>query len=140
MGENHESYFDPIALLAEDAVSCAVYGWFVALIDPLGTQSLAAGTCSSSCPKAGVLRTGLCPRAEQPCLLRFCRQLVPCEFNHAIKDLGRLLDPTSSSKDVSEFRAPLQLLLQPGVNSKAAAAAAAAAKSTLLAHVQSTPI
>lgn len=35
-------------------------------------------------------------------LVLFCAlQLVPCEFNHPINSLGRLLDPTSSSNDVS---------------------------------------
>lgn len=54
---SHESYFDPIALLAEDA-------------------------------------------------------LVPCEFNHAIKSLGRLLDPTNSSSDLrKDTRVDLPLWL-----------------------------
>lgn len=57
MSESHEEYFDPIALLAEDA-------------------------------------------------------LVPCEFNHPISSLGRLLDPTSSSNDLrKDTRVDLPLWL-----------------------------
>jgi hypothetical protein len=81
---SHESYFDPIALLAEDAVSGLSHLSLLPAMANHHQQHMAS--CS-----APHLLTVLCLHV----------QLVPCEFNHAIKSLGRLLDPTNSSSDVS---------------------------------------
>jgi len=81
MADLCQRYFDPTALLAEDAVGF-------------------------KCPQQSQqhLQQQLLTVVQQRPL-----QLVPCEFVYAVELLGKLLDPTSTSADVRNWHHPADL-------------------------------